>query len=219
MTKTTTPALRFAILATDVLAFALREGELVVRLIHVNRPPHFVNVDGFPGGLIHPEETALQAASRHLQEKAGVAPEKVSLQQLYAFDAVDRDPRGRVISIAFLGCVAWESLSEGERANTANAAWKSVTSLRKLAYDHTSMLKKGLEHLRNLAYTPAIGTLLPKEFTLTELQEAHEIILGEPIDKRNFRKRILQLPTLKETGNIRTNRRARPAALYTFKKK
>jgi len=95
--------LRFAVLATDVVLFTIKDGVLQVLLIDVHSPPHFTDIQGLPGGLIHPKETADEAARRHLRDKGGIS--NAYLEQLYTFSAVDRDPRGRVVSVAYLGLV------------------------------------------------------------------------------------------------------------------
>src|SRR3989344_7145896 len=93
---------RFAVLAADTALFTLRDGRLCVRLIAVNRPPFYTNIWGLPGGLLRPEETAEAAALRHLQEKAGIRIPRVYAEQLYTFSVPDRDPRGRVVAVAYL---------------------------------------------------------------------------------------------------------------------
>jgi ADP-ribose pyrophosphatase YjhB (NUDIX family) len=93
----------FAVLATDVALFSIRDNKIVVRMMRVSRPPHFPDNWGLPGGLIQPTETSLEAAKRLLKERAHIAPKKIYLEQLYTFDAIERDPRGRVVAVAHLG--------------------------------------------------------------------------------------------------------------------
>jgi 8-oxo-dGTP diphosphatase len=210
--------MKFAILATDIALFSLKEGELVVRMIDVNRPPHFVHVPGLPGGLIQPDETALQAAKRLLQTKAGIRSSQVHLEQLFTFDAVDRDPRGRVVAVAHLGLVPWDHLSAEEQEDSANAKWVDAHRSSKLAYDHKEMMQLARKRLASrVTYTTLISKLLPKEFTLTELEQAFEIITGKEIDKRNFRKKLLKLGLLNELPRMKSGARHRPAKLYAFK--
>src|SRR6516165_11678418 len=109
-TPVTQEPLRFAILAADTVLFTMRDGKLLVRLTKVERPPHFPDNAGLPGGLLHPLETAEDAAMRHVEEKAGIARRKIYLEQLYTFSKVDRDPRGRVVAVAYCGLVPWETL-------------------------------------------------------------------------------------------------------------
>lgn len=210
--------IKFAILATDVALFSLKDGELLVRVIDVDRPPHFVHIPGLPGGLVHPDETALQAAKRLLQTKAGIRSSHVHLEQLFTFDAVDRDPRGRVVAVAHLGFVPWAQLSAQEQEDSESAKWIEAHRLPKLAYDHKEIMQLARKRLASrVTYTTLISKLLPKEFTLTELEQAFEIITGKEIDKRNFRKKMLKLGLLNELPRMKNGARHRPAKLYAFK--
>ncbi|MBM3261721.1 NUDIX hydrolase [Candidatus Kaiserbacteria bacterium] len=209
--------LRFATIATDVVPFTIRDGELLVRLIAVDRPPYYTHAKGLPGGLIDPKETAEEAAVRHLQEKAGIKASKTHIEQLYTFSAIDRDPRGRVVAVSYLAFVPWEALSPAEQADTKGAWWSRIKDAHKLAYDHDEMLQVALARLRSrVTYTTLIGKLMPKEFTLTELEQAYEAIVKTDLDKRNFRKKILKLNILKALTHKRTGGRFRPAQLYSF---
>ncbi|MEL7360656.1 MAG: NUDIX hydrolase [Bacteroidota bacterium] len=210
--------LRFAVLAVDVVVFALHEGTLWVRLIPVDRPA-VAGREGFPGGLIAPTETAEQAAARLLRDKAGIDPETVYLEQLHTFSAVDRDPRGRVVSVAYLGLtttpesVATAALDPSDGEN--GARWQPVDDLPALAYDHDAMAAFALRRLRErLRVTNLIGRLLPASFTLTILQDAFETLLGERLDRRNFRRRVQELGLVEQTGEERREGRGRPAALF-----
>lgn len=211
--------LRFAILAADVALFTLRDGALCVRLIAVNRPPHFVNMKGLPGGLLRPHETAHETAERQLRDKVFVDPAKVHLEQLYTFSRIDRDKRGRVVAVAYVGLVPWENLIELERTDSQDAFWTPVSKAKKLAYDHDEILSMGLERLRSrVRYTTLIQKLMPKEFTLTELEQAYESITGAELDKRNFRKKILKLNIVTPLPHKKSGGRFRPAQLYKFVK-
>jgi 8-oxo-dGTP diphosphatase len=209
--------LRFATIATDVVPFTIRDGELLVRLIAVDRPPYYKNSQGLPGGLIDPKETAEEAAVRHLEEKAGIKASKTYIEQLYTFSTIDRDPRGRVLAVSYLAFVPWEKLSPDEQADTPGACWSRIKDARKLAYDHDEMLQVALTRLRSrVTYTTLISKLMPKEFTLTELEQAYEAIVKTDLDKRNFRKKILKLNIIKSLAHKRTGGRFRPAQLYSF---
>ncbi|MBP6860140.1 MAG: NUDIX domain-containing protein [Candidatus Pacebacteria bacterium] len=215
-----TDTLRFAIVAVDTALFTIRDGALFVRLIKVERPPHFPNTRGLPGGLLAPKETAEESAIRHLMEKAGVDARKVYHEQLYTFSEVDRDPRGRVVAVAYLALVPWDSLSSEEQMDANGASWVPVARLKGLAYDHDEILRTAIARLASRAtYTTLVGKLMPVEFTLTELEKAYEAILGTSLDKRNFRKKILKIGVLKALGKKRAGGRFRPAELYRFAKK
>ena len=216
----THPELHFAVLAADTTLFTLRDGTLYVRLMNIDRPPYFVDIKGLPGGLLAPSETAEHAALRHVEDKAGIEKEKVYAEQLYTFSHVDRDPRGRVVAVAYLALIPWESLHAKEQQNTALVEWIPLSSVPKLAYDHSAVVKMALARLRSrITYTTLIQKLLPAEFTLTELEEAYEHILGKEIDKRNFRKKIEKLELLTPLERFREGGRFRPARLHCFKSK
>jgi 8-oxo-dGTP diphosphatase len=207
----------FAILAADTVLFTLNEGKLLVRLIPVNIPPFFKDLSGLPGGLLKPEEIAEQAALRHLETKGKISAHKVYIEQLYTFSKINRDPRGRVVAVAYLALVPWENLSEEERTGSDEAYWQTVGITKLLAYDHTEILKTAIERLSSkITYTNLISKLLPKEFTLTELENAYQAILGTEVDKRNFRKKVLKLGLVKPLSKERRGLKQRPAKLYSF---
>lgn len=216
-TKPSTSApVRFAILAVDTVVFTVIDNQLHVLLMPVNRPPHFNGTPAMPGGVIKPRETAEEAAQRILKDKGGL--ENVYLEQLYTFSAIGRDPRGRVVSVAYLGLIPREKARL--LAHGTDAWWEPVATARKLAYDHDEILALALKRLRGkLVYTNIAYGLLPHEFTLTELQKLYEVILKQPIDKRNFRKKILDIGLVVPTGKDRRGGASRPAALYRFAKK
>lgn len=207
--------LRFAAMAVDAVVFGIVDKKLQVLVQNVNRPPHYVNVPGFPGGLIAATETAEIAVARHLQDKVQLMT--VYTEQLYTFSALDRDKRNRVISVAYLGCVVPAVI---ESYAVTDAKWVPVSTVKKLAYDHGAMYDLAIARLRGkLSYTTIAQFLLPKSFTLTELQTVYEVVLNKTLDKRNFRKKILALNCLTETGNLQAGVQNRPAALYTFTSK
>lgn len=210
---------RFAILAADVVCFSLRDdGRLCVRLMNVNIPPHFRNAPGLPGGLIRPEETAEKAAHRLLKEKGLIGKSKPYVEQLYTMSSIKRDPQGRVVSVAYLALIPWQSLTPNEKESTEEAWWDEVPRVRHLAYDHDDILSIGLERLRTkVRYTTLVRTLMPRSFTLTELEKTLERIIGTRFDKRNFRRKILSLGILRKTQNIKSGSRHRPARLWRFR--
>ncbi len=209
--------LKFAVLAADTALFTVRDGALFVRLITVNRPPYYTNVRGLPGGLLDPSETADEAALRHLEDKAGISSSHTYAEQLYTFSAVDRDPRGRVVAVTYLALASWEALTDEERLDTDSAQWVLVKDAKRLAYDHTEVLAMALTRLRSrVVYTTLISKLMPREFTLTELEQTYECILKSDLDKRNFRKKILKLGILSARNKKRQIGRSRPAELYSF---
>ncbi len=208
---------RFAVLATDVALMSIRNGVLVVRVMRVQRPPHFPNSVGLPGGLIDPKETAEEAGYRIIRTK-GMISRTVYTEQLYTFSEVDRDPRGRVVAVAYLALVPWGELTEEEQADSDETWWTPVRDAKKLAYDHDHILEVALLRLRSrVHYTTIARNLMPSEFTLTELESAYESLLKTELDKRNFRKKLLKLKVVIPCGRKRTGGAYRPAELYTFR--
>ncbi len=209
---------RFAVLAADTALFTLKGGSLLVRLIRVDRPPHYDGTPGLPGGLLDPSETAEEAALRHLKARTGVRTEHVYIEQLATFSKVDRDKRGRVVAVTYLACVPWDRLSTEEQTDTDTSWWSPANAKAQLAYDHSEVLALALKRLASrVSYTTLLGKLMPEEFTLTELEQAYECVLGTPLDKRNFRKKILKLDVLEALDKKRSGGRSRPAQLYSFK--
>jgi 8-oxo-dGTP diphosphatase len=160
-------------------------------------------------------ESLEQAARRELEEETGVRD--VYLEQLYTFGEPDRDPRTRVITVAYFALIASDSLALRATADARAVAWYSAFRHPKLAFDHEEILAYAIERLRSkLEYTTIGFQLLPEKFTLAELQRAYEIILGRPQDKRNFRKKMLSLGVLRETGETKMEGIHRPAQLFRF---
>jgi 8-oxo-dGTP diphosphatase len=219
--QTTKPEhLHFAVIATDVAILTLRDDELLVRLMDVDRAPHFNHVPGLPGGLVRPDETAEDAVRRIIREKAELTPSRTYLEQLYTFSEIDRDPRGRVVAVAYSAYIPWEKLSTNERKDQEHLWWEPIKSAKKLAYDHDNILKIAIERLQSrIRYTTLISQLMPDEFTLTELEKGYETLIKEDVDKRNFRKKMEKLELLEDTGHMTSGEKWRPAKLYRFKKK
>lgn len=201
-------------MAVDLVIFTIRHGDLRVLLIQRGRWP-YAGRWALPGGFVRERESLEEAARRVLEEKTGVG--HVYLEQLHAFGDPDRDPRRRVITVAYCALIASEELKVRPDADAAGVGWFSVYELPPLAFDHDRILTLALERLRDqLMYTNIAFQLMPRVFTLTELQTAYEVILGKELDKRNFRKRILNSGVLEATGDTRMDGRHRPARLYRF---
>ena len=200
--------------AVDVVLFTIQDGALKVLLVKRNLPP-FRGRWSLPGGVVRRDESVDEAALRELQEETGIG--SVYLEQLYTFGDLDRDPRGRVIAVAYYAVVDWGRFQLKARATRGTAGWFSVNRLPNLAFDHKKIVGSALERLRNkVNYTSVAFQLLPKKFALSELQQAYEVILGQRLDKRNFRKKMLQLGILRDTGERKLEGRQRPARLYSF---
>ncbi|MBP9864064.1 NUDIX hydrolase [Patescibacteria group bacterium] len=209
-----TPDLKFAVLATDITIFTIQNGELRILLIPVHIPPFFQHMQGLPGGLIKPDETADDSALRHINGKTGL--HITSIKQLSTFSAIKRDPRGRVVSVAYLAFVPEEQAKKVTLVE--GATWVNALRLPRLAYDHNEIAKKALEVLRDeLWYSNLKQSILPTKFTLSEMQSAFDVILHSTSDKRNFRKKVASLDIVKKVAGKKMDGAHRPAELYTFK--
>ena len=200
------------LLTVDIVLFTIRDRRLHVLLIKRLAKP-FENRYALPGGFVREEESLDAAAIRELREETGV--DKVYLEQLYSFGEPKRDPRGRVVTVSYYALVPHtHDLRAGSDAS--DATWFPVSELPPLAFDHRKIVEYAHQRIRNkLDYTNVGFELLPDKFTLTELQLVHEAILGEPLDKRNFRRKILQEKIVKATKEWQHTGR-KPAQLYRF---
>lgn len=201
-------------LAVDCVVFGLDETDLKVLLIQRQLEP-FVHAWALPGGFVRMEETADGAALRELSEETGIT--KVYLEQLYTFSDIERDPRGRVVTVAYYALAKLSDHRIRAATDAENVAWFSVDDPPQLAFDHPRILDMALQRLRNkVRYAPVGFELLPPKFTLSQLQRLYEIILTQKLDKRNFRKKILSMGLLIETDERETGVAHRAARLYRF---
>ncbi len=199
----------------DVVIFALVNDDLQVLLIKRKNEP-FANMWAIPGGFVRMEESLEEAAARELSEETGVTD--VYMEQLYTFGEPDRDPRTRVITVAYFALVPYDAIDHRPGDDASETGWWSVFALPELAFDHEHILQYALTRLRyKLEYTSVGFRLLPDMFTLSELQQAYETILGETLDKRNFRRKILGSNILEETGTKDRSGEGRPAMLYRYR--
>lgn len=203
-------------LAVDCSIFTVIDGDLHVLLIKMKEK--LENMWALPGGLVDNSESTDQSAKRVLKQQTGVSD--VYLEQLYTFSDIDRDSFGRVVSVAYFALIPSESVSLQTNPKYADIRWWNIKELPKLAYDHEKIAKYGQKRIQSkISYTNAIWSLLPEEFTLSQLQKMYEAILEKELDKRNFRKKILGLEIIKETGNKALIGAHRPAMLYKFTSK
>jgi 8-oxo-dGTP diphosphatase len=207
-------------LTADCVVFGVtfESGGPALRVLLIERGGKpFQGAMALPGGFVHIDETIDDAARRELSEETGLGD--VFLEQLYTFGAVDRDPRGRVVSVAYYALVNLADHRVQSGSDARAARWLPVQDARGLAFDHDAVLAIALERLRaKVRYQPIGFELLPERFTLSQLQALYEAILGEPLDKRNFRKRFLAMGLLAEAGTERGVPH-RAARLYRFDKR
>lgn len=199
----------------DVVLYAFREHDLKVLLVRRKKGP-YENYWAIPGGFVQNNETLETAAQRELHEETTVSG--VYLEQLYTFGDPDRDPRTRVISVAYFALVGADQAHHVRGGDdAAEARWWSMYDLPELAFDHERIIHYALQRLRwKLEYTALGFLLLPDSFTLSELQTVYETVLHETLDKRNFRRKILAADVLEETGGYLEGGQHRPAKLYRF---
>jgi len=199
----------------DIIVFTLRESKLQVLLVQRAHPPYQYTW-ALPGGFVRMEESLEEAAARELEEETGVS--QAYLEQLYTYGDPERDPRGRVITVAYYALLPRDAPIRQEGGSDARqAALFPVEALPDLAFDHTDIIAYAIRRLRYKLEYSAVGfELLPEEFTLTEIQHTYEKILGEQLDKRNFRRRILQAGIIEVTDQVRSGE-GRPARLYRYR--
>lgn len=200
-------------LTVDCVVFGFDGGDLRVLLIRRALEP-FLGSWALPGGFVDMAEDLDQAARRELQEETHLS--QVYLEQLFTFGTPGRDPRGRVVSVAYYALVRPDQHPAKGDSDASEAAWHPADQLPPLAFDHTQIIAKALDRLRGkVRYQPVGFELLPKHFTLTQLQSLYEAILGRTIDKRNFRKKLLAFDLLIPLDKF-TSGAHRPARLYRF---
>ena len=201
------------LVSVDCVIFGINEGKLSILLIKRRFEPERGKWS-LMGGFVRQDESVDQAAKRVLTELTGMMD--VYMEQVGAFGDVKRDPGDRVISIAYFALLKIDE-HDRERVKEHNAQWVSIDEIPPLGFDHPLMIAKAREMMkRKVPYYPIGFNLLPEYFTLTQLQSLYETILEEPIDKRNFRKRIAEMNCVEKTELIDKSSSKRGASLYRF---
>lgn len=200
----------------DIILFTFHAGELKVLLIERNHEP-FAHKWALPGGFVDMDEDLPDAAMRELAEETNITD--VYLEQLFTFGEPNRDPRTRVITIAYFALLSADQVERQQlraSSDASDARWWNIYAMPELAFDHERILQYALQRLRwKLEWTALGFLLLPEEFTLTELQKVYETVLNEKLDKRNFRRKILGSDLIEESGNVSKGDH-RPAKQYRF---
>jgi len=201
--------------AVDSIIFGFDQGELKL-LIHKRQFEPARGEWSLFGGFVQQDESLDEAASRILHELTGL--ENIYMEELKTYGEVDRDPAGRVISVAYYALIPASEYTEAGNSNTG-ATWVSITDLPALIMDHKLMVEKGLRRLKRRASSQPIGfELLPGEFTMPQLQALYEAIYREELDKRNFRKKILAMDVLIKLDTKDKSSSRKGAFLYRFDK-
>jgi 8-oxo-dGTP diphosphatase len=199
-----------------VVIFGIVDETLKVLLIKRKSWP-FEGMWAIPGGFVRMEESLEEAAHRELKEETGVDSDDVYLEQLYTFGEPQRDPRTRVITVAYFALVSADKINPEAASDAADVGWFSVYKPPPLAFDHADILDYAITRLRyKLEYTAVGFQLLPEKFTLRELQTTYEIILGAKLDKGNFRSKLRKTDVVEPVEGFRDTG-GRPARLYRFR--
>lgn len=203
-------------LAVDAVVFGYTSKEgLSVLLIKRNIEP-FKGGWALPGGLVKDDESLEEAIERELNEETGVSINY--LEQLYTFGEPGRDPRNRVVSVTYYGLVKPDAFEVKADTDASDAAWFNVNKLPSLAFDHQDILRVAIQRLQGkITYEPIGFELLEKKFPFSELEKLYQTVLGRPLDRRNFKKKILNFGFLEETNEKQQLAGAgRPGNLYKF---
>ncbi len=202
-------------IAVDAIVFGYQNKQLFVLLIK-QKYGIFENKWVLPGGLVKNEEALTNAVVRELKEEAGITVNY--LEQLFTFgDDIKRDPRNRVISVAYFALVNPQKLVLKADTDAKDVAWFTLNEIPKLPFDHNLIITKAVNRLKSkLHYQPIGFDLLPKYFPFSDIENLYKTILNRNIDRRNFRKKMLSFDILKETNQIQKNNTGRPAKLFQF---
>jgi 8-oxo-dGTP diphosphatase len=203
-------------MTTDIVIFTIRDDRLEILLIQRGNPP-YQGKWALPGGLVEEDEDLDVCAHRELEEETKVT--NVALEQLHTFGTPHRDPRGRLVTVAYYTLVHPDRLHPEAASDAADVRWFAVDTLPSLAFDHAKIIAMARRRLR-ARFDESVDAFdfLPMTFTLDELRKVHEIVGGERLDSRKFRRRVLALELIEDTGKTRT-RGSRPARLYRARKR
>ena len=203
--------------AVDIVLFGYESNQLYILLIK-QKYGLFKGRWSVPGGFVKDNEGLKTAAYRELKEETGVVAK--DLEQLYTFgEDINRDPRFRVISVAYFGTVIPSKMNLHATTDAEDAKWFRIEEIEELPYDHISIIKSAYERLKGkLRYQPIGFNLLSKKFPFSDLENLYMTILRKKIDRRNFRKKILSFEFLEETDELLHKGSGRPAVLYKFNK-
>ncbi|MEG8948133.1 NUDIX hydrolase [Rosettibacter firmus] len=204
-------------ISIDCVIFGFENSTLEVLLIKRAIKPE-KGKWALPGGFVKKNELIRNAAQRILEETTGV--KNIYLEEITIFDGINRYPLRRVFTIGYFALIKPEQYKLSTGIDTSEVKWVKLSELPELPFDHNEIVKVALEKLRTrIRYRPIGFELLPEKFTLTQLQTLYEVILGKKLDKRNFRKKLMNMNLLKKLKQTSTNGKRRPAFLYKFDKK
>jgi 8-oxo-dGTP diphosphatase len=201
-------------LSVDCIIFGFDEGELKVLLIKRKEEPSS-GMWALPGGFVEPTESLDEAAQRILTELTSIP--NIYMEQVYTFGEVNRYPLGRVISISYYALVKISDYKVQATSKIEEVVWLPLSQIKELVFDHTQILQKALETLKErVRFHPVGFELLPEKFTLTQLQNLYEVILGVQLDKRNFRKKLLGMDLIIRLDESQVGVAHRAARYFKF---
>jgi 8-oxo-dGTP diphosphatase len=204
--------------SVDAVVFGYDHDEGVSVLLIKRKYEPFQKFWALPGGLVKNEESLEQAVSRELKEEAGI--DVNYLEQLYSFGKPDRDPRNRVVSVAYYGLVRPKDYQISAQTDAEDVAWFNIKKLPKLAFDHKHIVDTAIKRLQGkIAYEPIGFELLDKKFPFSDLEKLYQALLGRDLDRRNFKKKLIGYGFLEELNESLQRSAGRPARLFQFNKK
>ncbi|NOT75070.1 MAG: NUDIX hydrolase [Cyclobacteriaceae bacterium] len=205
-------------ISVDAVVFGYDPVEGVSVLLITRKFEPFQKFWALPGGLVKNDESLEEAVHRELKEEAGI--DVNYLEQLYSFGKPERDPRNRVISVAYYGLVRPKDFHISAQTDAEDVAWFNIRKLPKLAFDHKQIVDLAIKRLQGkIAYEPIGFELLDKKFPFSDLEKLYQALLGRDLDRRNFKKKIIGYGFLEELEESVQRGVGRPAALYQFNKK
>jgi 8-oxo-dGTP diphosphatase len=201
-------------LSVDCVIFGYTDADLYVATIHCNMPP-YDGLFSLVGDLVRPDEDADQAVQRVITDRTGL--KNLYFEQVFTFTKAGRHPLGRVVSVAYYSLIKLDEFFDSISSVNSDMKWMNVKEIGKLAFDHNEIFNKCFSQLKDQMKERPVGfSLLPKKFTLNQLQELFEIILEIKLDKRNFRRKLLAMEILNDLNEFQTHVSHRPAKYYSF---
>ncbi|WP_254088410.1 NUDIX hydrolase [Dawidia soli] len=204
--------------AVDAVVFGYDPEKGISILLIRRKYEPFQKSWALPGGLVGNDESLEDAVRRELLEESGV--DVHYLEQLYSFGKPGRDPRNRVVTVAYFGLVRPSDYQLAAQTDAEDVAWHGIAQIPRLAFDHRAIIDMAITRLRGkLAYEPVGFELLDKKFPFSDLENLYQTLLGREIDRRNFKKKIIGYGFLEELDETIQRKAGRPAHLYRFNKK
>ncbi|MBS1553316.1 MAG: NUDIX hydrolase [Bacteroidetes bacterium] len=204
--------------SVDAVVFGYDPEEGVSVLLITRKYEPFQKFWALPGGLVKDEESLEAAVKRELKEEAGI--DVTYLEQLYTFGKPERDPRNRVVSVAYYGLVRPKDYHISAQTDADDVAWFNIKKLPRLAFDHKNIVEIAIKRLRGkIAYEPIGFELLDKKFPFSDLEKLYQVLLDRDVDRRNFKKKIMSYGFLEELPESIQRSAGRPAKLFQFNKK